>query len=102
MPSKDYVTVTTGQEIRAHSNVQNSTTLFVPAFVLSRLGAPVLACYQKNLPKSCSLVVECQSAGQALNCLYHGIHTISYANKKNLVDLCSIAQHLGVHILYRN
>ncbi|MFN7662689.1 MAG: hypothetical protein ACK5PQ_03075 [Alphaproteobacteria bacterium] len=102
MPSKNYLTVSTGQEIRAHFESRNSTTLFVPAFVLNRLGAPVLACYQKNLPNCCSLVVECQTPGQALNCLYHGIHSISYVNKKKHQGLFSIAQHLGAHIIYKN
>ena len=94
--------VTNWGEIYPHLHSPSPVFFLVSASTLQRLGVPILKAYSDFLSpyEHCCLTIECNTAGQALSCFYHGIKRILYTHEKERGDLESIARKMNVDLIF--
>ena len=73
----------------AHSS---PLSFLISSSLLRQVGIPIVKAYQDALCSypHLSLAVECDTVGQALSCLYHGIEKIVYRNPAHFHAIGSI------------
>lgn len=101
-PIKQWVKVQNWKDIRFHLDMPPPASFFISASVLKRLGAPTVRAYQDALPSPhFDLLVECETRGHALLCIYHGIARILYRGTQKGKELQSISNQMNAQLTYR-
>ena len=98
--ARQWVRVQNWNDIRSHFDIPHPVSFFISASVLKRLGTPAVRVYQDSLPSlHFDLIVECETPGQALLCIYHGIERILYAEGQKAEALQSISKKMNAHLI---
>ena len=96
-----WILIENWDSVHVHLEKMVPLSFLLPSSVLGRLGAPIIRIYQDFLAAypTVSLTVECQTVGQALTCIYHGIDRIFYPRTKSLLALKSLSSKNGCQLI---
>lgn len=91
MPASSII-IKSWNDIVPYLDHSSPLSLLIPSSVLHQIGAPIVKAYQDmtSFYPHLSLTAECDTAGQALSCLYHGVEKITYKDPSVLRLFASV------------